>query len=51
MVMNAHGKKVKAERERERESESVEVSEKHGVGVSRKLKQFAGPKRKLEKSI
>ena len=45
--MNAHGKKVKAERERE----SVEVSEKHGVGVSRKLKQFAGPKRKLEKSV
>ena len=49
MVMNAHGKKVKAERERERES--VEVSEKHGVGVSRKIKQFAGPKRKLEKRV
>ena len=48
MVMNAHGKKVKAERERE---SPVEVSEKHGVGVSRKIKQFAGPKRKLEKSV
>ena len=39
------------QKERERERESVEVSEKHGVGVSRKIKQFAGPKRKLEKSV
>ena len=47
MVMNAHEKKVKAERERDR----LEVSEKQGVGVSRKIKQIAGPKKRLEKSV
>ena len=47
--MNAHEKKVKAERERERDR--LEVSEKQGVGVSRKIKQFAGPKKRLEKSV
>ena len=45
--MNAHEKKVKAERERDR----LEVGEKQGVGVSRKIKQLAGPKEGLRRAF
>ena len=38
-------------RSKQRERDRLEVSEKQGVGVSRKIKQFAGPKKRLEKSV
>ena len=52
-IESAHGSERtwKKGQSTERERHRLEVSEKHGVGVSRKIKQFAGPKRKVEKSF